>query len=56
MVVDFDDRPPGVTAPRLLFQTRIVAPNFVTRRYHGASDGRFLIKFIASGLPLRQSL
>ncbi|HLW80926.1 MAG TPA: protein kinase [Candidatus Acidoferrales bacterium] len=43
MVVDFDPQKGTVSAPRVLFQTRIIAPNFVGTQYDVAPDGRFLI-------------
>src|SRR5450432_2808254 len=33
MAVSFDARRQSVSAPHFLFQTRIIAPNFVTRQY-----------------------
>ena len=35
-------------APRVLFQTRIVAPNFFATQYDVAADGRFLINSVPS--------
>jgi eukaryotic-like serine/threonine-protein kinase len=43
MEVDFDLQKGVVSAPRVLFQTRIIAPNFVGTQYDVAPDGRFLI-------------
>jgi hypothetical protein len=43
MVVNFDSRTGRASAPRELFQTRIVAPNFDSFQYDVAPDGRFLI-------------
>jgi len=49
MAVTFDARHHSVSAPRVLFQTRIVAPNFVTRQYDVGPDGRFLINSLLPG-------
>lgn len=49
MAVNFDASRQSVGAPRVLFQTRIVAPNFVTRQYDVAPDGRFLINSLPPG-------
>jgi DNA-binding winged helix-turn-helix (wHTH) protein/Tol biopolymer transport system component len=43
MMVDFDPRAKSVSAPHLLFQTRIIAPNFADTQYAVSPDGRFLI-------------
>lgn len=43
MMADFDPRTKSATAPRVLFQTRIVAPNFSDTQYAVSHDGRFLI-------------
>lgn len=43
MMVDFDPQRKSAGAPRLLFQTRIVAPNFSDTQYAVSADGRFLI-------------
>jgi serine/threonine protein kinase len=49
MVADFDPRTLSASAPRVLFQTRIVAPKFILRQYDVARDGRFLINSLAPG-------
>ena len=49
MAVTFDASRQSVSAPRVLFQTRIIAPNFVTRQYDVAPDGRFLINSLPPG-------
>jgi serine/threonine protein kinase len=49
MAVTFDASRQSVSAPRVLFQTRIIAPSFVTRQYDVAPDGRFLINSLPSG-------
>lgn len=49
MAVTFDPIRRSVSAPRVLFQTRIIAPNFVTRQYDVAPDGRFLVNSLPSG-------
>jgi eukaryotic-like serine/threonine-protein kinase len=43
MVVNFDPTTATVSAPREVFQTRIVAPNFDMFQYDVAPNGRFLI-------------
>jgi len=43
MAVNFDSRTGAASAPRELFQTRVVAPNFDLFQYDVAPDGRFLI-------------
>jgi eukaryotic-like serine/threonine-protein kinase len=43
MAVNFDPTTATVGAPREVFQTRIVAPNFDMFQYDVAPDGRFLI-------------
>ncbi len=43
MEVSFDPQKGSAGAPRVLFQTRIVAPGFVLFQYDVAPDGRFLI-------------
>jgi Tol biopolymer transport system component len=43
MMVGFDPRAKSATAPHVLFQTRIVAPNFSDTQYSVSADGRFLI-------------
>jgi len=49
MAVSFDASRQSVSAPHFLFQTRIIAPNFVTRQYDVAPDGRFLINSLPAG-------
>jgi hypothetical protein len=49
MAVTFDASHHSVSAPRVLFQTRIVAPNFVTRQFDVGPDGRFLINSLLPG-------
>jgi dipeptidyl aminopeptidase/acylaminoacyl peptidase len=48
MEVGFDSQKGSAGAPRVLFQTRIVASNFVLFQYDMASDGRFLISSFPS--------
>jgi serine/threonine protein kinase len=48
MAVSFDPQKKSASAPRLLFQTRIVAPNFASWQYDVAIDGRFLINSLPS--------
>lgn len=43
VMVDFDSRTKLAGRPRVLFQTRIIAPNFVDTQYAVSRDGRFLI-------------
>jgi Tol biopolymer transport system component len=43
MAVSFDPRRMSASAPRVLFQTRIVAPSYDYFQYDVAPDGRFLI-------------
>jgi DNA-binding winged helix-turn-helix (wHTH) protein/Tol biopolymer transport system component len=43
MMVDFDPRAKSATAPHVLFQARIIAPNFSDTQYAVSPDGRFLI-------------
>lgn len=43
MVVDFDPRKKSAGAPRMVFQTRIICPNFCETQYAVSPDGRFLI-------------
>jgi serine/threonine protein kinase len=49
MAVGFDARHQSVTPPQVLFQTRIIAPSFVTRQYDVAPDGRFLVNSLLPG-------
>ena len=48
MAVSFDLRTGSAVAPRVLFQTRIVAPVFLTFQYDVSPDGRFLINSFPS--------
>jgi Tol biopolymer transport system component len=43
MAVDFDPRAGAAARPHILFQTRIVGPNFSDTQYAVSRDGRFLI-------------
>ena len=43
MEASFDSQKKSAGAPRALFQTRIIAPNFVLFEFDVAPDGRFLI-------------
>jgi DNA-binding winged helix-turn-helix (wHTH) protein/Tol biopolymer transport system component len=51
MAVDFDPVAPTASAPRLLFQTRIVAASRDGFQYDVAPDGRFLINSLPSSAP-----
>jgi len=46
MVVEFDAARGSAGAPRVLFQTRIVASNYVGTQYDVGPDGRFLINSV----------
>jgi hypothetical protein len=48
MAVSFDPQHKSAGAPRVLFQTRIVAPNFFGTQYDVSADGRFLINSVPS--------
>jgi serine/threonine protein kinase/Tol biopolymer transport system component len=48
MAVSFDPQHKSAGAPRVLFQTRIIAPNFVGTQYDVSADGRFLINSVPS--------
>lgn len=48
MTVNFDPQTGSASAPRLLFQTRIVAPILLTFQYAVSPDGRFLINSFPS--------
>jgi serine/threonine protein kinase len=48
MAARFDPEKRSAAASRVLFQTRIVAPNFVGHQYDIAPDGRFLINSLPS--------
>jgi DNA-binding winged helix-turn-helix (wHTH) protein/Tol biopolymer transport system component len=43
MMVEFDPRAKSVSVPRVLFQTRIIAPNFTDTQYAVSRDDHFLI-------------
>jgi Tol biopolymer transport system component len=43
MMVDFDPQAKSATAAHVLFQTRIIGPNFCETQYAVSPDGRFLI-------------
>jgi Tol biopolymer transport system component len=43
MEVDFDPKKGTASPPRIVFQTRIIAPNLASFQYDVAPDGRFLI-------------
>jgi DNA-binding winged helix-turn-helix (wHTH) protein/Tol biopolymer transport system component len=43
MMVDFNPRIESAGTPRVIFQTRIIAPNFAETQYAVSRDGRFLI-------------
>ncbi|PYT21712.1 MAG: hypothetical protein DMG57_37715 [Acidobacteria bacterium] len=46
MAVSFSPREKSAGAPRMLFQTRIIAPNFIATQYDVSPDGRFLINSV----------
>ena len=46
MAVSFDPQHRLAGAPRVLFQTRIIAPNFIATQYDVSPDGRFLINSV----------
>jgi hypothetical protein len=48
MAVSFDPQKQSVGSPRVLFQTRIVAPTFVLFQYDVSPDGRSLINSFPS--------
>jgi len=48
MSVTFDAHTKSASAPQVLFQTRIIAPTFVSHQYDVAPDGRFLINSLPS--------
>ena len=48
MAVNFDPEHQSAGAPRMLFQTRIIAPNFFGTQYDVSADGRFLINSVPS--------
>jgi hypothetical protein len=43
MMVQFDPLAKSASAPRVLFQTRIIAPNFSDTQYAVSRDDHFLI-------------
>jgi len=49
MAASFDAQHQTAGAPRVLFQTRIIAASFVFRQYDVAPDGRFLINSLLPG-------
>jgi Tol biopolymer transport system component len=49
MAASFDPQKKMVGAPRVLFQTRIVAPSFADHQFDIAPDRRFLINSLPSG-------
>ena len=49
IAVTFDPQRMAATAPRVLFQTRIVAPSYDYFQYDVAPDGRFLINSLPAG-------
>lgn len=51
MTADFDPAHATASAPRMLFQTRIVGAGFVGFQYDVASDGRFLVNALTSTTP-----
>jgi len=48
MSISFDSRRRSASTPRVLFQTRIVAPDFALLQYDVAPDGHFLINSFPS--------
>ena len=48
MAVSFDPQRKSAGAPRVLFQTRIIAPNFFGTQYDVSADARFLINSVPS--------
>ena len=48
MEVDFDPRSGTAGAPRIVLQTRIIAPAFVGTQYDVAPDGKFLINSVSA--------
>ena len=48
MAVSFDPQHKSAGVPRVLFQTRIIAPNFFATQYDVSADGRFLINSVPS--------
>lgn len=54
MMVEFDPRLKLASAPRVLFQTRIIAPKFADTQYAVSRDGHFVINSLpaSASLPL----
>jgi serine/threonine protein kinase/Tol biopolymer transport system component len=48
MAVSFDPKKGAASAPRVLFQTRIIAPGYCAFQYDVSPDGRFLINSFPS--------
>jgi hypothetical protein len=48
MAVSFDSQKKSASAPHVLFQTRIVAPDFALLQYDVDPNGRFLINSFPS--------
>ena len=48
MEVAFDSEKKSAGVPRALFQTRVVAPNFVLFQFDVTADGRFIINSFRS--------
>jgi eukaryotic-like serine/threonine-protein kinase len=48
MAVSFDPLKGSASVPRMLFQTRIIAPNYAAFQYDVSPDGRFLINSFPS--------
>ncbi len=48
MSVAFDAEKKSASAPRVLFQTRVIAPTFVSTQYDVTPDGRFVINSLVS--------
>ena len=48
MAVSFNAREKSAGTPRVVFQTRIIAPNFVFTQYDVSAEGRFLINSLPS--------
>jgi len=48
MAVSFNPLDKSASAPQVLFQTRIISPNFIGTQYDVSSDGRFLINSVPS--------
>ena len=48
MSVAFDEEKKSASAPRVLFQTRIIGPSYVSTQYDVAPDGKFVINSLVS--------